>query len=95
LIEAKSKTEVIDLNNDGTKEIVYKYALSGSSNRERETLRWKDIWKLENGKAVKVNNQFPSEYKELLPIYDEILTSMYNAETSFRDYKVYVCLKKS
>jgi len=94
LVEAKSKAEIIDLDNDGTKEIIYKYALSGSGNRERETLRWKDIWRIENGKPVKVSNQFPNEYKELIPIYDEILTSMYNAELSFRDYEVYLCLKE-
>jgi len=94
LIEARSSAEVIDLDNDGIKEIVYKYALSGSGNRERETLRWKDIWRLENGKAIKVNNQFPAEYKELLPIYNKSLTSEYNADFYQYDYMVYECLKE-
>ena len=94
LSEARSSAEIIDLDNDGTKEIVYKYALSGSGNRERETLRWKDIWRLENGKAVKVNNQFPAEYKELIPIYDESLTTEENKDFYQYDYPVYRCLKE-
>lgn len=94
LSEARSKAEVIDLDNDGIKEIVYKYALSGSGNRERETLRWKDIWRLENGKPIKVNNQFPDEYKELIPIYDRSLTSKYNEDFYESDYPVYKCLKE-
>jgi len=94
LIEAKSKAEVIDLDNDGIKEIVYKYALSGSGNRERETLRWKDIWRIEDGKPVKVNNQFPNEYKELIPIYDKALTTQYNKDFYESDYPVYSCLKE-
>ncbi len=94
LSEARSSAEIIDLDNDGAKEIIYKYALSGSGNRERETLGWKDIWRIENGKSVKVNNQFPNEYKELIPIYDDTLKLMYNAELSFRDYEVYLCLKE-
>jgi len=94
LIEARSKAEVIDLDNDGIKEIVYKYALSGSGNRERETLRWKDIWRIEDGKPVKVNNQFPDEYKELIPIYDKALTTQYNKDFYEFDYPVYRCLKE-
>lgn len=94
LSEARSKAEVIDLDNNGTKEIVYRYALSGSGNRERETLRWKDIWRLENGKPIKVNNQFPNEYKELIPIYDRALTSKYNEDFYKPDYPVYTCLKE-
>lgn len=94
LSEARSSTQVIDLDNDGTKEIVYKYALSGSGNRERETLRWKDIWRLESGKAVKVNNQFSAEYKELIPIYDEALTTEENKDFYQFDYPVYRCLKE-
>jgi len=94
LIEAKSKAEVIDLDNDGIKEVVYKYALSGSGNRERETLRWKDIWRIEDGKPVKVNNQFPDEYKELIPIYDKALTTQYNKDFYEFDYPVYRCLKE-
>lgn len=94
LSEARSKAEGIDLDNNGTKEIVYGYALSGSGNRERETFRWKDIWRLENGIPIKVNNQFPNEYKELIPIYERSLTSKYNQDFYEPDYPVYTCLKE-
>lgn len=94
LTEARSNTEVIDLDKDGIQEIVYKYALSGSGNLERETLRWKDIWRIENSRPVKVNNQFPNEYKELIPIYDKSLTSQYNDDFYKPYYPVYQCLKE-
>ncbi len=93
LVEARSSAEVIDLDKDGIKEIVYKYALSGSGNLERSTLRWKDIWRIENGELIKVNNQFPNEYKELIPIYDEALNSHYNDDFYKPYYPVYRCLK--
>jgi len=92
--DSNSFTYIKDLDNDGTQEVIYKYALSGSGNRERETLRWKDIWRIEDGKPVKVNNQFPNEYKELIPIYDEALTTQYNQDFYQYDYPVYRCLKE-
>jgi hypothetical protein len=70
LVEASSKTEIRDLDKDWPEEIVHSYSISGIGKLERDLLRWKDIWRLENGKVIKVNYQFPQEYKELIKLYN-------------------------
>jgi len=90
LIQASSKTEVKDLNNDGQKEIIHQFSLSGSGAFDRATLRWKDIWRLKDGNPVKVNNEFPDQYPELIDIYKEPLLSK---EHKFF-HPVFLCLKE-
>gem|GEM_PF-3709288 len=90
LIKASSKTEVKDLNNDGQKEIIHQFSLSGSGAFDKATLRWKDIWRLKDGNPVKVNNEFPEQYPELLDIYKEPLLS---EEQKFF-HPVFLCLKE-
>lgn len=74
LVNSASETEIKDLDNDGEQEIIYEFSLSGGGKLERDLLRWKDIWRLEDGKPVKVNDQFPHEYQDLVELYQLTLT---------------------
>ena len=74
LVEASNQTEIRDLDGDDIGEIIHSYSLSGIGKLERDLLRWKDIWRLENGKPIKVNHQFPEEYQELIDLHQLALT---------------------
>jgi len=94
LVEASNKIEVRDLDDKWPKEIVHEYSLSGGGNLERSLLRWKDIWRVERGKPVKVNYQFPREYQELVDFYQLALTKK-EWEPDVRSfYPVLHCLKE-
>jgi len=69
LVEASNKVEIKDLDSDGNPEIVDSYSLSGTGGVERNSLRWKDIWHIENGNFTRVNEKFPQEYQDLFSAY--------------------------
>lgn len=91
LVEASSRTEIRDINEDGTAEIVHHFSLSGSGKLERDLLRWKNIWQVDEGRAVLVNHKFPQEFEYLIDFYDHSLNTYPDAT---RYESVFACLEK-
>lgn len=94
LFESSSKTEIKDLDEDGVKEIIHDYSIFGIGKLERDLLRWKDIWRLEDGRPVKVNHQFPEEYQELIDLHQLALTKKEWEPDAQSYYPVLRCLKE-
>jgi hypothetical protein len=94
LVNPSSKTEIGDLDGDGNQEIIHEFSLSGSGKLERDLLRWKDIWRLEDGKPVKVNQQFPQEYQELVDLYRVALTKREWEPDAKPYYPILRCLEE-
>lgn len=94
LANSSSKTETKDLDGDGSQEIIHEFSLSGIGKLERDLLRWKDIWRLEDGKPVKVNHQFPREYQELIDLHQLTLTKKEWEPDAKSYYPTLRCLKE-
>lgn len=94
LFESSSNTEIRDLNEDGVKEIIHDYSIFGIGKLERDLLRWKDIWRLENGIPIKVNHQFPQEYQSLIDLYNLALNKKEWEPDAKSYYPIIRCLKQ-
>lgn len=94
LVEASNKVAIRDLDSKWPDEIVHTYSISGIGKLERDLLRYKDIWRLEDGKLVKVNHQFPQEYQELLDLYQLALTKKEWEPGASGYYPILQCLKE-
>lgn len=94
LVEASSKAGVRDLDGDGHQEITHDFSISGIGKLERDLLRWKDIWRLEDGRPVKVNSQFPQEYKDLIDLYNLALNKKEWIPDVSYYYPILECLKE-
>lgn len=94
LIEASNQIDIADLDSDGNKEIIHDYSISGIGKLERDLLRWKDIWKIENGEVKRVNNQFPHLYQSLKEIHVLGLTKKEWEPDARRYYPILRCLKE-
>lgn len=94
LIEASNQVEIRDLDGVWPDEIIHSYSISGIGNRERNLLRFKDIWRLQDGKPIKINHLFPQEYQELIDLHTLALTKKeWEPDVGFY-YPVLRCLRE-
>lgn len=93
LIDASSGTKLVDLDKDGRKEIIHEYSLSGIGKAERDLLRWKDIWRLEDGGYTKISHFFPEEFVDLVRLHSGALTNKEWEDDISSYYPTLLCLQ--
>lgn len=95
LIEGVSQVKIVDLNNDGIKEIYHSYALDTGGVGPRSWTVWRDVWVWQNGRYQKLNHFFPSIYENLIHYYDYLLGSPDPDQWLTSYYPMLRCLKES
>lgn len=88
-----SQAKLIDLNDDGKKEILYSYVIDASGAGPRDWTVWKEVWGWREGGLELVSHKFPAIYKNLILFYDHLLTDP-DPDSWLKDYYPMIeCLK--
>jgi len=87
-------TELVDLDNNSSKEILYSFALSSIGWYERTYIPWKEVWTWRDGKYQLANNLYPDIYQEMLLKYDELMKDSQENELAQPYQPVIKCLEE-
>lgn len=95
LIKGVSHAQLVDIDGDGIKEIIYSYSLDATGSGPRSWTIWKDIWGWEGKDLTKLNPRFPSVYRNLILFYDYLLTDSSPDQWLSSYYPMIRCLKSA
>lgn len=89
-----SHTELVDLNEDGGKEIIYSFVLDSTGNIGRTLTPWKEVWTWQSGQYQLTNHLYPKIYQDMIPMYIDLIENVKKNNVAQSYQKVLFCLKE-